>query len=367
MSGVPEGWNSHKLRDVVKIEYGKGLSPEERNGGDFPIYGTSGITGYTTKSLGKSPSILIGRKGTIDKPIFIDKDFWIIDTAYFVKSEQDMKYLYYKLSSINLTKYNESTGVPSLNREALYNIPIPLPPLPEQKQISTILSRVDEKIESIDKKIEKSKLLKQGLLKKLLSEGIGHTEFKDTEIGRIPKEWEVVSFGDVLEYEQPQKYLENEYDDNYSDEKLPVLTANKSFLLGYTDNKQNSYKNLPVIIFDDFTTLNKYVNFEFKIKSSAIKLLKVKNDDSDLKYLFERMAIVKFEPQEHKRRWISEYQHIRIELPPLPEQKKISTILSRVDEKIENLQNEKSSYTQLKSYLLQKLLTGQIRVKIDEN
>ena len=93
-----------------------------------------------------------------------------------------------------------------------------------------------------------------------------------------------VALGDVLEYEQPTKYIVQNSD--YSDEyEIPVLTAGKSFLLGYTDEKSNVFDNVPVIIFDDFTTSFKYVDFPFKVKSSAMKILKAKESVADIKFL----------------------------------------------------------------------------------
>ncbi|MBL0026909.1 MAG: hypothetical protein IPO98_18815 [Saprospiraceae bacterium] len=100
----------------------------------------------------------------------------------------------------------------------------------------------------------------------------------------VGMEW-AGKLGDVLNYEQPTKYIVSSdlYDDNFT---TPVLTAGKTFILGYTDETDGIYSNLPVIIFDDFTTVSKYVDFEFKVKSSAMKILRAKEEIADIRYLF---------------------------------------------------------------------------------
>ena len=134
----------------------------------------------------------------------------------------------------------------------------------------------------------------------------------------------LVSLKDLLEYEQPTLYLVNDtnYKDNYD---TAVLTAGKSFILGYTNEKENIFsENLPVIIFDDFTTSIKYVDFPFKVKSSAMKILKNRNNEiSNIKYIYHAMQGINFDNSTHKRYWISEYSKIKIPLPPLEKQNDI--------------------------------------------
>lgn len=140
---------------------------------------------------------------------------------------------------------------------------------------------------------------------------------------------------DVLKYEQPTKYIvetEN-YDDSFN---TPVLTAGKSFILGYTDEKNGLFNDVPVIIFDDFTTSFHFVDFPFKVKSSALKILKAVRDKADIKYLYYKMLTIKFEAEQHKRYWISKYSQIQIDLPPLATQQKIAAILDQADAIIQN-------------------------------
>jgi type I restriction enzyme S subunit len=140
-----------------------------------------------------------------------------------------------------------------------------------------------------------------------------------------------VKIDDVLKYEQPTKYIVESQ--NYSNDfKTPVLTAGKSFILGYTDEENGVFNDFPVIIFDDFTTAFHYVDFPFKVKSSAMKILKTVKEKADLKYLFYRMQTISIDKDLHKRYWISKYSQIQISLPPLPTQQKIAIILDKADE-----------------------------------
>ena len=136
--------------------------------------------------------------------------------------------------------------------------------------------------------------------------------------------WPMVELGEILQYEQPTNYLveSTDYKDEY---KTPVLTAGKSFLLGYTNEEKGIFpkNNLPVIIFDDFTTATKFVDFPFKVKSSAMKILKTSRD-VDVRFIFYVMQKIKFNPDQHKRYWISQYSKIKVPLPPLEIQEKIA-------------------------------------------
>jgi DNA-methyltransferase, type I restriction-modification enzyme subunit M len=167
-------------------------------------------------------------------------------------------------------------------------------------------------------------------------------------------EWNKIALEDVLDYEQPTKYIVES--DNYKEEGTPVLTANKSIILGYTKELHNIYETLPTIIFDDFTADSKYIDFPFKIKSSAIKLLTVKSEREDnLRFIFETIQLIPFEAKEHKRHYISEFQKQSIYIPQNPaEQKKITDCLSSLDdyinatqEKIDLLQVYKKGFQQL--------------------
>ena len=152
---------------------------------------------------------------------------------------------------------------------------------------------------------------------------------------KLPEGWSYCKLEDIVEYEQPQAYLVNstDYDDSYS---TPVLTAGKSFILGYTNETSGLCSNLPVIIFDDFTTESKYVNFEFKVKSSAMKILRVK-EGIDINYVYRFMSRTRLNSDTHKRYWISQYSKLLIPLPPINEQKRITKKIEDVFSLLDNV------------------------------
>lgn len=134
--------------------------------------------------------------------------------------------------------------------------------------------------------------------------------------------------GELLPFEQPTAYIvkSTDYSDAYA---TPVLTAGKSFILGKTNETDGIFDQLPVIIFDDFTTATQFVNFKFKVKSSAMKILHINTDLVIPKYIFYRLQIIQFDHSTHKRYWIQSYSKIKVSIPSLDEQ---SRIVSRIDE-----------------------------------
>lgn len=148
--------------------------------------------------------------------------------------------------------------------------------------------------------------------------------------------------GEFLSYEQPTKYIvkSTEYDDSYD---VPVLTAGQSFILGYTKENEGVFeasKDNPVIIFDDFTTSFHWVDFDFKVKSSAMKMLRPKKNDISFRYIYYAMTCIGFVPSEHSRHWISQYSKFTIPVPPIEVQEEIVRILDRFSDYAASLQAE---------------------------
>lgn len=156
--------------------------------------------------------------------------------------------------------------------------------------------------------------------------------------------WVEYELGELLSYEQPTPYIveSTDYNDKYA---IPVLTAGKTFILGYTNETQGIYTALPVIIFDDFTTASRYVNFEFKVKSSAMKILTPNTELVLPKFIYYRMQIIQFDHSTHKRYWIQQYSKIKVAIPPIPVQEhivaRIEELFSELDNGVETLRKTK--------------------------
>lgn len=155
------------------------------------------------------------------------------------------------------------------------------------------------------------------------------------------------TLNELLPYEQPGAYIveSTDYNDAY---KTPVLTAGKTFILGYTNETDGIFDRLPVIIFDDFTTASQYVNFKFKVKSSAMKILNINTELVLPKYIYYRMQVINIDHSTHKRYWIQQYSKLKIKVPPIPEQQRI---VSRIEELFSSLDNAVETLNKTKELL----------------
>lgn len=177
--------------------------------------------------------------------------------------------------------------------------------------------------------------------------------------------WKSYELGELLLYEQPTKYIvtSTDYDDSYA---TPVLTAGKSFILGYTNEKDGIYPKdeLPVIIFDDFTTSSKYVDFSFKVKSSAMKILKPNTELVLPKYIFYRMQVIQLDHSTHKRYWIQQYSKLKVSIPDISEQEKvvgqIEEMFSQIDNGEKTLQNVLLQLEAMRQSILKDAFEGRL-------
>jgi len=231
----------------------------------------------------------------------------------------------------------QGTKIYSISTKNFSECYIGVPSKAEQTKIATLLRLIDERIATQNKIIEDLKKLRSAIRVKV---------FKQLE--NSCEHW--TELGNMLQYEQPSKYLvsSTEYSDDYT---IPVLTANKAFILGYTDENFGVYDKGECVIFDDFTMDVKFVNFPFKVKSSAIKIL-TSIGSNDLYFVYEYLQNLGLVSEEHKRHYISEIEPMNIAYPPLEEQQKISNLLRSFNNKIECANRELFLYNQQKQYLL---------------
>ena len=259
----------------------------------------------------------------------------------------------------------ESVGVgqPNVNGSILGNLQIPIPPIHEQNRIVLELTRWKDIIDAIEDgtielesyvKQTKSKILDLAISGKLVPQdpndepaieilrriNPGFKPCDNSHYENLPQGWAVCHLEDILDYEQPQAYIVNSTD--YSDEyETPVLTAGKSFIIGYTNETNGICDRLPVIIFDDFTTDSKLVDFPFKVKSSAMKILRTKGE-INIDYIAYYMSITRLIGDTHKRYWISEYSKLLIPIPPYQEQLRIVETIETIFDKIHKITAELS-------------------------
>jgi type I restriction enzyme S subunit len=388
---IPKDWQVMKLVDLIKLSSGKGLSKKNMIDGNIPVYGGNGISGYHNDYFIEEPTIVIGRVGEYCGSIhLLNENCWITDNGLYVTkflSEVNLGFLAPLFQIMNFNSYSKVGGQPSISQTTVTNLSIPFPSLPEQHKIAAILSTVDEQISTTDKIIDKSKELKKGLMQKLFSEGIGHTEFKDTKIGRIPKDWEVVRLEEVTSVCSSKRvhrsdyvadgipfyrskeiilkskglkikselYISKEHFDKLKDKyNIPkkgeiLITAVGSLGIPYLIKDEEFYfKDGNLIWFRDISININPNYFLYCLNSPKIQnTIKVISGGSSQSAL----TMVKL-------------NKMRILLPNIEEQQKIAAILSEVDAKIEKEQTQKAHLKVLKKGLMQQLLTGKKRVKV---
>ena len=168
---IPEDWEAAPFGEMLTIRHGKNQKNVEDINGVIPILATGGQIGWANQYLWNKPSVLIGRKGTIDKPRYIDKPFWTIDTLFYseIKDCANSKFIFYKFCMIDWIQYNEASGVPSLNASTIERVLVSLPYKREQTAIATILSDMDSEIQALEQRLVKTRQIKQGMMQELLT------------------------------------------------------------------------------------------------------------------------------------------------------------------------------------------------------
>ena len=209
LGSVPAHWEIKHLKNLAEIRGGKDSKEVEIDEGGYPIYGSGGVFGRASKFLYKKPSILLGRKGTIDKPLFVTEAFWSVDTMFYtaIKKNVDPKYLYYKCLTIPFGLYQYGSAVPSMASSVLSRILFAIPKQTEQIAISEYLdtksSKIDSKIDLLSQKVACYEKLKQTLINETVTHGLNKTvTMKDSGIdwiGRVPSHWDVKPIRNILE------------------------------------------------------------------------------------------------------------------------------------------------------------------------
>ncbi|QKF61161.1 restriction endonuclease subunit S [Campylobacter curvus] len=355
---IPDGWYVATLGEICEISAGGDLgrltfSHIKTDKFLNPIYSNAvsnnGLYGYSSDFDFEGNFVTVTARGYIGYAVARSGKFCSIGRLLNLKPKFDIS-CYYVAEYINQFIYFviESTGVPQLTVPQISKYKILMPKdKAEQERIAQVLGDMDDLISAKCKLLDKKRDIKQGVAQQLLT----------------PKpHWHTAMLGEILQYEQPTNYIIQDIE-ILEKGSVPVLTAGKSFILGYTEEEFDCYENFPVIIFDDFTTDSKFVNFRFKVKSSAMKMLKPKNEKISIKLAFMLLQNINFFVGDHKRHWISEFSKFEISFPDITEQTKIAQILSDMDDEISALQDEIEKLKMIKQGVMGELLSGKIRLK----
>ena len=358
-------WEEERLADIADLYKGTGISKDQLSDDGEPciLYGEL-YTKYKSETIrevisktnidntklarSKANDVIIPCSGetaediatarcVLNGNILLGGDLNIIRLHGY-----DGTFMSYQLNGkrkYDIAKVAQGVSVVHLYGEHLKGVKTINPCLTEQKKIASLLTLLDERIATQNKIIDKL----QSLIKGIRNDVFGNLR-KNIGFNAV--------VGDVLDYEQPQSYIVE--DTEYTNEGTPVLTANKAFVLGYTSETNGIYDKGDCIIFDDFTLDCKYVDFPFKVKSSAIKILTAKNKEL-LRYTFEFLKYLDLSTEEHKRHYIAETQNQEIILPTEQMVKTIAHIFSTLSLRMETAVKQRNVFEKQKQYLLRQM------------
>ncbi|OCK51305.1 hypothetical protein BA768_17300 [Chryseobacterium sp. CBo1] len=359
-----EKWNREKIASILTICSGKDYKHLSK--GTIPVFGTGGYMASVDDFLYEGESVCIGRKGTINKPLYFNGKFWTVDTLFYTHSFKNVlpKFVYNIFEQINWLKYNEASGVPSLSKSTIEQIDINIPCVEEQQKIATFLSLIDERIQAQNKIIEELKLLKITISKKLFSRQL---RFKNENY----IDWNTKKLGEVTTLVNKR---------NKNNEKLPVYSINNK--LGFApqseqfegvDSEDRGYDIKLYKIIDNNTfaynparinvgSIGYSENLENIIISSLYVCFKTDNTVNDnflYQYLktdfFNREVLRNVEGGVRDYLFYDNFARIKFGLPCIEEQKKIADYLSSIDSKIDIESQLLHKFEKQKRYLLANL------------
>lgn len=377
--GFTDDWEQRKWIDTVDIST-EMVDPTTGEYDDMPHIAPGNIEPFTGRILDnvktvKEEQLISGKfrfrpndvvygkiNPQLGKYFYASIDGLTSADAYVFNGKNGItqKFLYSVLQTKDFFKYSISvskrSGMPKINRDELNAYSFCVPKEEEQEKIGDFLLGIDNLITLHQRKCDETKKLKKFMLQKMFPK----KDAKKPEIrfAGFTDDWEQRKLGETLKYEQPGAYIvdSTDYDDSY---ETPVLTAGQSFILGYT-NEINGIKNAspdnPVIIFDDFTTSSHFVDFPFKVKSSAMKLLTLKDESDDIYCINNILKNVDYVPASHERHWISIFSEFDVTIPhSKDEQKKIGDYFRNLDHLIALHQRKCDELKEFKKYMLQNM------------
>ncbi|WP_120906787.1 restriction endonuclease subunit S [Helicobacter pylori] len=349
---TPLNWQRVRLGDILTLKHGRDYKNFKL--GNIPVYGSGGYMLSINNFLHNGESVCIGRKGTIDKPIYLNGKFWVVDTLFYSYSFKKSipKFIFYAFSIIKWSNYNEATGVPSLTKMIISNIQIPLPPLNEQIAIANILSALDRYLYTLDALILKKESVKKALRIKMLNQILASNGVEFKKIGEIC----LIKRGRVI----AKKILQE-------NGKYPVYSSQtlNNGILGFIDTYDFDGEFLTWTTDGAYAGSVFYRNGRFSI-TNVCGLLQVIQDNIIHKYLYYILQITAplyvSSGMGNPKLMSAAMQQIEVPLPPLHEQIAIANILSALDNEITSLKNKKRQFDNIKKALNHDLMSAKIRV-----
>ena len=360
----PEGVDWKTLGEVISLEYGKPLKGNNRNGGEFPVLGSNGRVGFHDSFLVNGPCLIIGRKGSAGALVWEEKNCYPIDTTFFVKinyDRLDLKYLFYKLSTLQLTDKKQDGGVPGINRNNVYKFLIPIPPLTIQQEIVKILDTFTALEAELEAELEARKKQYEYYRDELLTFG-EDVEWKTlNEIGKVSMckrifKNETLTSGDIPFYKigtfgkQPNAFIPREIFDEYRKKFSFPKKGDVLLSASGTIGRRVIYNGEPAYFQDS-------------------NIIWIDNDESKVlnKFLYYLYAIIEWKTEGGtiQRLYNDNLKKIKVPIPPLAEQERIVAILDKFDALVNDisigLPAEINARRKQYEYYRDKLLTFQAK------
>lgn len=395
LGALPDGWTIKQLVDIATLQRGKDLTRQNQVHGDFPVVGSSGVIGYHNQYNCSDAGLVVGRSGSIGKLTFIESSFWAHNTVLYVKDFHGNcpKFIYYMLQRVDFKKYASGVSVPTLNRNLVHPILLPLPSVPEQKRIADVLSTVQEAKEKTENVIRAAKELKKSLMKYLFTYGAVPVEeaenvtLRDTDFGSVPSHWEIIPLdrcsivqtglakGRRLTGEDiiavPYLRVANVQDGYLNLSEIKYIDIRKSeldrFLLREGD----------IVLTEggDFDKLGRGFIWKSEIPSCvhqnhifAVRANSKIVSPEFLAYMVQSgYAKAYFLSVAHKTTNLAcintmKLKALPVPIPPREEQGKITSILDRIDQRIKVEEDKRKGNTELFNTMLHNIMTGKVRV-----
>ena len=386
-----ENWRQSEIGKEIELSYGKGLTKRDRKEGDYPVYGSNGITDYHDDYLIEAPGIIVGRKGTIGKVEFTNKNFWPIDTTYYVNllnEKNHFKFWYYFLESFPLEEMNSHSAVPGLNREQVYKLKCFVPPLREQKEISKILSSLDEKIEN-NKKINKNlEEMAQAIYKSWFVdfEPFQDRKFVESELGMIPEGWEVGNLGDknltklvrgsINEFVGEKIYLATaDVNDKKIEDYNTIITYDEKPSRANRKPEPNTIWFAKMRNSKKLILVSEYNKFLINNIILSTGFMGLDVQEYALYYIWNFINNEDFEEKKDKLCTgttmeainMTNTKKIKILIPSKEILDKFNSLMEPIYKKINNNKVETRNLKELRDSLLPKLMSGEIRVPLEKD
>ena len=382
MKNAPNGWNSGRFEDFVILQRGFDLTKDNARKGNIPVISSSGITYYHDTAMVEPPGVITGRKGSLGKVFFVDTPFWPHDTTLWVKDFKGNHPEFVKifLESLDLARFDAATSVPTLNRNNVHKLRTAFPPLPEQRKIAEILSTWDEAIAASQRLLSALRERKKGLMQRLLTGQVRFAgfdgEWKETRLGDIGDYYSGLSGKTKEDFGFGKPYIT--YRNIFENSKInPAKLDFVNVLEGESHNSVNRG--------DVFFTLSSETPDEVGMSSVLLDDLGECYLNSfcfgfrlrDMGYLLPEYARFLFRSDIFRRKMFKlaqgstryniskrEVMKFTFELPAIPEQEKIVSILDGCETEIDLLSRKLEALQAQKKGLMQRLLTGQVRVRV---